>query len=296
MTELAKKLNIALEPFCVFTKEFTTQEAQDLLDRCVDLGATPYEGVEETVQKYYYSEGGYDKDNFIFIGITVSLRTLVEDDLCSFKLENISRGEVLEYLQLVEDGGRLVGKESVKDSGDFPSSADTVFSMTREDEDRFIPWNGGEMPVEKGTMVHVKYRNGEESICTAGVYSSAEGFERFMGISTATDWSHDDCAADIIAYKIYSEQPVASQDTISEGSSANVPGEGETSSEEPYLTLQELEDVFAGSQNQDTYNFFKDIQAAIDSKYPKIKLDKEIKEAEDKLKRLKEERQSYDRV
>lgn len=77
-----------------------------------------------------------------------------------------------------------------------------------KDKDGFIPWNGGEMPVPKGTMVHVKYRDGSEAIVTAGLHSNNYGFKQVEGIRSATQWSHVHFAGDIVAYKVYEEAGV----------------------------------------------------------------------------------------
>lgn len=76
----------------------------------------------------------------------------------------------------------------------------------------FIPWYGGEMPVPKGTMVEVKYRDGAPCIVTAGVFPGETDFKRISGARNrhATDWWHNDCRGDIVAYRTYKEESESS--------------------------------------------------------------------------------------
>ena len=63
-------------------------------------------------------------------------------------------------------------------------------------QDGWIEWSGGECPVPKGTIVDVRYRNGQENTC-------AEALTLGKG---ASDWDLDGDPRDIIAYRI-AEQP-----------------------------------------------------------------------------------------
>ena len=85
---------------------------------------------------------------------------------------------------------------------------------TKISEDDFIPWNGGECPVKIGTMVHVKYRYGGESIVSAGTYrGGVVEHIHIMGSYTATSWNQPGGGTDIVAYKLYK----APQDTLTKG-------------------------------------------------------------------------------
>lgn len=259
MTDIAKKLNITLEPFCVRTEEFTEQEIQDLLDHCVDLGAEArecFKGSHESRQEYY----GECWDNALtYVGVCGELWTWISNVSYYYNDNLLSRQEALAYLKLKEEDDRLVVvKEGFKLN---PPSADTVISMTRGDkqppytvtcnhpevdEDGFITWEGGDMPVEKGTMVHVKYHGGDECICTAGLGSYNPMFKRILGheLALAIVWRHDSgFSDDIVAYKVYTEQPVEPQETISEESGANVLVQEKASHEglqEVSLSLEEV--------------------------------------------------------
>ncbi|RTL05413.1 hypothetical protein EKK58_08025 [Candidatus Dependentiae bacterium] len=84
--------------------------------------------------------------------------------------------------------------------------------VVKVDKDGFIPWNGGEMPVPKGAMVHVKLRSGKEVICTAGYHPSSKQFKRLSDNRLyANDWSHDNEPGDIVAYKVYEDPKVVEE-------------------------------------------------------------------------------------
>ncbi len=85
--------------------------------------------------------------------------------------------------------------------------------LWEQKNDSFIPWHGGEMPVPRGTMVHVKLRSGKEVICTAGYHPSSKQFKRLSdNWLYATDWSHDNEPEDIVAYRVYDEELKPSDD------------------------------------------------------------------------------------
>ena len=67
-------------------------------------------------------------------------------------------------------------------------------------EQGYTLWFGGECPVEKGTLVDVVYRNGNENLHVgAGVYPCFTGSDF---AKNAYDWSEDGVGADIIAYRL----------------------------------------------------------------------------------------------
>ena len=65
------------------------------------------------------------------------------------------------------------------------------------DQDGFIPWNGGECPVQHNIKVDLRFRDGEQnsSKSNAGCYC----------------WKHYGSRSDIIAYKVYEEKLPASE-------------------------------------------------------------------------------------
>ncbi len=92
--------------------------------------------------------------------------------------------------------------------GYYPPGSNKMEWITVKDKDGFIPWSGGKCPVPLGTMVHVKYRNSVETICTAGYHPAERGFKNLNGEELfALDWYHDgdDDPGEIIAYKLHEE-------------------------------------------------------------------------------------------
>ena len=84
-------------------------------------------------------------------------------------------------------------KDTFKEIGElFLKMADQLekYEEKEVDEDNWIKWEGGDMPVPKGTRVDVKHRDRD-----VFQYQKA-------GSGYAERWHHDDCIADIIAYKI----------------------------------------------------------------------------------------------
>ena len=73
------------------------------------------------------------------------------------------------------------------------AKAEAALAAPQAAADGWIPWSGGECPLDLLTQVDVRYRNSGEliigSTCLAGAY----------------DWSHDERDYDIIAYRIVKE-------------------------------------------------------------------------------------------
>jgi hypothetical protein len=71
------------------------------------------------------------------------------------------------------------------------------------DSEGWIQWNGGEMPVEKGTLIDVKYRRGLVNLhVKAGEYQSCGS----IPYRCAIDFKHDDNPGDILAYRLHVPQ------------------------------------------------------------------------------------------
>ena len=69
------------------------------------------------------------------------------------------------------------------------------------DSEGWIQWNGGEMPVEKGTLIDVKYRDQSENIRVMAGFAFCEiGSNPLM---SAVEWKHYDLPGDIIAYRLH---------------------------------------------------------------------------------------------
>lgn len=63
--------------------------------------------------------------------------------------------------------------------------------------DLWIEWNGGECPVEEGTLVDVKYRDGYVEMCIPALRRCGIGRKR-----TAMNWITNDFDQGIIAYRL----------------------------------------------------------------------------------------------
>lgn len=68
--------------------------------------------------------------------------------------------------------------------------------------DGWIEWGGGECPVEKGTLVDLRYRNSEKFPDTFGTIALAVGGYG----ATGRHWNHDGYPNDIIAYRLHQPQ------------------------------------------------------------------------------------------
>lgn len=72
------------------------------------------------------------------------------------------------------------------------------------DSEGWIQWNGGEMPVEKGTLIDVKYRDGKINFhVEAGGEFPSKGSIPTM---TANNWIKINVGSDIIAYRLHQPQ------------------------------------------------------------------------------------------
>lgn len=70
--------------------------------------------------------------------------------------------------------------------------------------DGWIEWGGGECPVPTGTLVDVRYRNGEENHHVgAGIFFDDTGSNPDRN---AEDWNNDGSPLDIIAYRLHQPQ------------------------------------------------------------------------------------------
>ena len=78
----------------------------------------------------------------------------------------------------------------------------------------WIEWGGGECPVPRGTLVDVRYRNGEENHHVgAGLSFCDTGSNPDL---SAEYWSKDDTSSDIIAYRLHQPQEVTEADDESD--------------------------------------------------------------------------------
>ena len=90
---------------------------------------------------------------------------------------------------------------------------------SQPDADGWIEWNGGKCPVPEGTLVDVRYRDGEESLgVAAGVVERSDGSSAVGTVPyrLATNWEAGAYNFTITAYRLHQPQHVASDDTSPE--------------------------------------------------------------------------------
>ena len=75
------------------------------------------------------------------------------------------------------------------------AKAEAALAEPQADEDGWIPWSGGECPLDRLTQVDVRYRNGDE-LMGAGLTWLAGSYD------WNHNWNHDESDYDIIAYRI----------------------------------------------------------------------------------------------
>ncbi|QPW25404.1 hypothetical protein F8538_06245 [Edwardsiella ictaluri] len=115
-----------------------------------------------------------------------------------------------DIIKLTSDDGSLQPGFKIVGSGVacWPSLDD----IAKIDSDGWIEWKGGEMPVERGTLVDVKYRDGKETVgVTAGIYDDDINFKKKGGCNRCATywfrhWHPDAKAAEIVAYRLHHEE------------------------------------------------------------------------------------------
>ena len=80
------------------------------------------------------------------------------------------------------------------------AKAEAALAAPQPADDGWIPWNGGDCPVEVGTRVDAKYRDGEKAYNVPAGECAEDPDSR-----SALDWSHMESNYDIIAYRIAKE-------------------------------------------------------------------------------------------
>ena len=71
------------------------------------------------------------------------------------------------------------------------------------DSEGWIQWNGGEMPVEKGTLIDVKYRDGQINEHVKAGFVDISGTIAARCAGTFTHYNRD---SDIVAYRLHAKQ------------------------------------------------------------------------------------------
>ena len=91
-----------------------------------------------------------------------------------------------ERVMSAELKGLLVIQPELKKARAAIAKAEAILAAPQPSADGWIPWEGGECPVERGDVVRVKAKNGEIDTDKAHFY----------------DWWHTGSSFDIIAYRV----------------------------------------------------------------------------------------------
>ena len=83
-------------------------------------------------------------------------------------------------------GHRELSVEDFKQAREIIAKAEAAFASPQPADDGWIPWAGGDCPVERRAVVMVKGKNGEVDTDKAHFY----------------DWHHTGSSFDIIAYRV----------------------------------------------------------------------------------------------
>ena len=77
------------------------------------------------------------------------------------------------------------------------AKAESTLAAPQPADDGWIPWEGGDCPVEVGTRVDAKFRDGEKAYNVPAGDCAEDPDSRI-----ALDWSHMESDYDIIAYRV----------------------------------------------------------------------------------------------
>lgn len=110
------------------------------------------------------------------------------------------------------------------------------------DSEGWIQWGGGEMPVEKGTLIDVKYRNGKVNLhVSAGILFAGNGTlhdkSAINWVNSMSDWS-------IIAYRLHkpNEQKTPKQLALEKYGVDWIDNDGIEPQNEMFIDIQLLKD------------------------------------------------------
>lgn len=102
-----------------------------------------------------------------------------------------------------EEGHALAhGAHAFKESGldlcEIESVSRAQYEAALAKNDGWIEWGGGECPVEEGTLVDVRYRDGRELIALPANYTATSAID-----ASHAFWRNDGAINDIIAYRLH---------------------------------------------------------------------------------------------
>ena len=90
----------------------------------------------------------------------------------------------------VRDFYRAIARQSI-------AKAEAILAAPQPSADGWIPWAGGDCPVEVGTRVDAKFRDGEKAYNVPAGDCAEDPDSR-----SASDWSHMEIDYDIVAYRV----------------------------------------------------------------------------------------------
>ena len=304
--KLAKQLGITLKPFCVRIEDLTPQLVQDLLDRAVSLGANACEcfakdGNIFLVRKYEYKYRDYSFDNWGVVGVDSDMDTFLTDldDVHNFNHNILSFLEMCDYLQVHQEGDRLVANEDLAE--EEPNLWDTP-SAQEVDEDGFTPWDGeGDLPFNIGEKVYVKLDSGEEYMITHGGtrgnnlwYKRGDGptIVKYKAVPTYTapvSPVERSSVFDSVEVGSNLERALELVLAVYNGDEVSFNREGYNRNTRVDDVVTYLLDVMRVVGSENNYTLKSELEANIRNE-EKVMLDREIKGLENWLQQLKDER------
>ena len=94
-------------------------------------------------------------------------------------------------------GHRELSVEDFKQAREIIAKAEATLAAPQPADDGWILWEGGDCPVEVGTRVDAKFRDGEKAYNVPAGDCAEDPDSR-----SALDWSHMESDYDIIAYRV----------------------------------------------------------------------------------------------
>ena len=105
--------------------------------------------------------------------------------------------DVLKMATLQNQLDMLMTGEELRKCESAIAKAEAILAAPQPADDGWIPWEGGDCPVEVGTRVDAKFRDGEKAYNVPAGDCAEDPDSR-----SALDWSHMESDYDIIAYRV----------------------------------------------------------------------------------------------
>ena len=152
-----------------------------------DYGGEYFEGATATVVDY--SQIG---DEWVQLDVDHGCYRVSKGDF-----EIIGHVNDLTHSEYYKTYGTLT-EERILDLLAVYEKAAGVTCCSDEEHSGWVEWEGGACPVSEGTMVDVKYRNGEEKPRLAALRID----RRYPNDASGAFWLHDGMNNDIVAYRL----------------------------------------------------------------------------------------------